>query len=142
MTASDPERTLEPALWLAKSLMSAVVASAKNGVTFWSLSRVLRDGVVSKKGARKPPTEARPRRRRQQTTNGMIVHSNGRHSFGCVIRDLSLTGARVTTPPGAQLPSRLYVIHLRNQNASTQMSFGSMGAKPVWPFGAYSRSAS
>jgi hypothetical protein len=47
----------------------------------------------------------------------MIVHSNGRHSFGCVIRDLSLTGARVTTPPGAQLPSRLYVIHLRNQNA-------------------------
>jgi hypothetical protein len=65
----------------------------------------------------RPPGGRRPPRHRRISTNGLIVHSHGRHSFGCIIRDLSVTGARVTIPTDVQLPARLYVIHLRDQTA-------------------------
>jgi hypothetical protein len=58
--------------------------------------------------------ERRPKRRRRVLLGGIVAFADGSHSFNCIIRDVSETGARVF-PRGQQVPSDFYLIHIRDR---------------------------
>ena len=70
----------------------------------------------------KPPASAtasierRPKRRNRVLLGGIVASVDGSHSFNCMIRDISPGGARVF-PRGQQVPSNLYLIHIRDRVA-------------------------
>jgi len=61
-----------------------------------------------------PPSERRPKPRRRALLAGLVVHSAGRFSFPCTIRDISQSGARIVFAAGSALPSQIEVINRSN----------------------------
>ncbi len=61
-------------------------------------------------------TDNRLTRRNRSLWRGIIVYSEGRHSFPCTIRDWSDAGARVKFPSGQMFPSVLILV---NANTAT-----------------------
>jgi len=61
-----------------------------------------------------PPPERRPRPRRRALQAGLVVHSAGRFSFPCTIKDISDGGARIQFAAGSAVPSQIEVINRSN----------------------------
>ena len=59
-----------------------------------------------------PPERRRPRRRALMA--GLVVHSAGRFSFPCTIKDISDTGIRIIFAAGSAVPSQIEVINRSN----------------------------
>jgi hypothetical protein len=57
-----------------------------------------------------PVAERRPKSRRRALLGGMIVHSGGRFSFPCTIRNISEDGARIAFKKGQMMPSDFYLV--------------------------------
>jgi len=70
------------------------------------------------------PIERRPRLRKRSLLGALITYADGKFSFDCTIHDLSETGARITLPKNIQMPSRFYLINIRDRQACD--------AKIVW----------
>ncbi len=64
-----------------------------------------------------PPLAERRKARKRTLLSGMVVHSQGRFSFPCTIRDVSASGARIAFARGTALPGELYLIDRRNNMA-------------------------
>jgi hypothetical protein len=62
-----------------------------------------------------PKAERRPTGRRRVLLPGILVHSEGLHSFKCTMRNISDTGARVTVPKGDILPTSVCLIDVKGQ---------------------------
>lgn len=63
------------------------------------------------------PGEARGAERRRALLRGMVVSLDGAQSFGCSVRDISETGARIEVPRGTIVPARVYLITSRQPTA-------------------------
>ena len=59
-----------------------------------------------------PPERRRPRRRALQA--GLVVHSAGRFSFPCTVKDISDGGIRIVFAAGSAVPSQIEVINRSN----------------------------
>ena len=57
-----------------------------------------------------PVAERRPNNRRRALLGGMVVHSQGRFSFPCTIRNVSADGARIAFKRGQIMPSDFILI--------------------------------
>ena len=57
-----------------------------------------------------PVAERRPNNRRRALLGGMVVHSQGRFSFPCTIRNVSADGARIAFKRGQVMPSDFILI--------------------------------
>ena len=57
-----------------------------------------------------PVAERRPNNRRRALLGGMVVHSQGRFSFSCTIRNVSADGARISFKRGQVMPSDFILI--------------------------------
>jgi hypothetical protein len=57
-----------------------------------------------------PVAERRPNNRRRALLGGMVVHSQGRFSFPCTIRNISADGARIAFKRGQVMPSDFILI--------------------------------
>jgi hypothetical protein len=62
-----------------------------------------------------PLAERRPSLRRRALLGCMVVHSGGRYSFPCTIRNLSTDGARLSYGPNEVLPEDFWMIIRREQ---------------------------
>ena len=60
------------------------------------------------------PPERRPNPRRRTLFAGLVVHSAGRFSFPCTIKDMSAGGARIVFTAGSAVPSQIEVINRSN----------------------------
>ena len=63
-----------------------------------------------------PPAERRPAPRSRVLLSGIVAYGDGAYSLDCTIRNLSKTGARVTTKQ-VQLPSDFFLINLKTRRA-------------------------
>ena len=61
-----------------------------------------------------PPPERRPSPRRRALLAGLVVHSAGRFSFPCTIKDISESGIRIIFAAGSAVPSQIEVINRSN----------------------------
>ncbi len=61
-----------------------------------------------------PPLAERRKARKRVLLSGLVVHSQGRYSFACTIRDTSIKGARIAFAAGNALPGEIYLIDRRN----------------------------
>ena len=62
-----------------------------------------------------PPPPPEPRRpRRRALLAGLVVHSAGRFSFPCTIKDISENGIRILFAAGSAVPSQVEVINRSN----------------------------
>jgi hypothetical protein len=61
-----------------------------------------------------PIVQRRQASRRRMLFPGKIVHRNGAQSFGCTIRDISTSGARISVSQGEVVPKHAYLIDIRN----------------------------
>jgi hypothetical protein len=68
--------------------------------------------------------ERRPKRRNRVLLSGVVSYAKGEHHFGCGIRDITDTGARIVVPKNHQFPSTFYLINIRDRIA--------YDAKIVW----------
>jgi len=57
-----------------------------------------------------PAADRRPNARRRALKGGMVVHSGGRFTFPCTIRNLSEDGARIAFKRGQMMPSDFYLV--------------------------------
>ena len=57
-----------------------------------------------------PAADRRPKSRRRALLGGLVVHSGGRFSFPCTIRNVSEDGARIAFRKGQMLPSDFYLV--------------------------------
>jgi hypothetical protein len=57
-----------------------------------------------------PVAERRPKSRRRALLGGQVVHSGGRFSFPCTIRNISEDGARIAFKKGQMMPSDFYLV--------------------------------
>jgi hypothetical protein len=57
-----------------------------------------------------PAAERRPNSRRRALLGGLVVHSQGRFSFPCTIRNLSADGARIAFKRGQVMPSDFLLV--------------------------------
>jgi len=57
-----------------------------------------------------PAADRRPKSRRRALLGGVVMHSGGRFSFPCTIRNLSETGARIAFKKGQMMPSDFYLV--------------------------------
>jgi hypothetical protein len=64
-----------------------------------------------------PIADRRPKRRTRSLLSGIVTYDNGAKSFPCAIRNFSETGARITLPNGFAVPSRLFLIMVRDRIA-------------------------
>jgi hypothetical protein len=62
-----------------------------------------------------PLVERRPKPRKRVVFGGHVSYSDGAYHFGCTIRDLSETGARISLKPGQPMPSSVHLIDTRNR---------------------------
>ncbi len=62
-----------------------------------------------------PPAERRPKPRKRVLLTGIVTYANGAHSFGCTIRNLSDSGARIAVSKNAHFPSDFYLIGIRDR---------------------------
>ena len=63
-----------------------------------------------------PTIERNPKRRNRVLLGGVVASVDGSRSFNCMIRDITHSGARLF-PRGRQVPSSLYLIHIRDRVA-------------------------
>ena len=63
-----------------------------------------------------PPAERRPAPRSRVLLSGIVAYGDGAYSFDCTIRNLSKTGARLTTKQ-VQLPAGFFLINIRDRVA-------------------------
>ncbi len=63
-----------------------------------------------------PIADRRPKARRKALLGGVLVWEGGSQTTPCVIRNISLTGALVSTP-SRELPKELHLINVRGQCA-------------------------
>ena len=61
-----------------------------------------------------PPPPERRRPRRRALLAGLVVHSAGRFSFPCTIKDISESGIRIIFAAGSAVPSQIEVINRSN----------------------------
>lgn len=65
-----------------------------------------------------PPTpERRPQRRTRVLLGGLIAFFDGTQHFDCTIRDLTISGARISLPRNQPIPSMIYLINMRDRTA-------------------------
>ena len=57
-----------------------------------------------------PVADRRPKGRRRALLGGMVVHSGGRFTFPCTIRNLSEDGARIAFKKGQMMPSEFFLV--------------------------------
>ena len=70
-----------------------------------------------KEGQNPPPiAERRPSVRRRALLGGIIICDEGHQSFSCIIRDVTVGGARVTIP-NRLIAGRVYLINIREECA-------------------------
>jgi len=62
-------------------------------------------------------TDRRGEHRRRALMTGKIVHSGGRGSFDCTLRDISDHGAQVSFADGQRCPDESYLIVVRTGQA-------------------------
>ena len=60
------------------------------------------------------PPERRPSPRRRALLAGLVVHSAGRFSFPCTIKDISASGARIIFAASSFMPSQIEVVNRSN----------------------------
>jgi PilZ domain len=60
------------------------------------------------------PPERRPSPRRRALLAGLVVHSAGRFSFQCTIKDISATGMRIVFAASSFMPSQIEVVNRSN----------------------------
>lgn len=58
--------------------------------------------------------ERRPAPRRRVLLGGVVVYGNGAYSCECSLRNLSDSGARIAITQEVPLPSRFYLINIRD----------------------------
>jgi hypothetical protein len=51
--------------------------------------------------------------RKRVLLGGVVAHDEGHYSFGCTIRDLTESSARITIPPRYLIPRELYLIRIK-----------------------------
>ena len=68
-------------------------------------------------GAGEGQTERRRKSRRRVLFGGIVAYADGRVSFDCIIRSLSMSGARIAISETAQLPAKFYLICIRDRVA-------------------------
>jgi hypothetical protein len=51
--------------------------------------------------------------RQRAFLGGKLVYGDGAFTVDCIVRDISLTGARVKLPEGQMVPDHLYLVELR-----------------------------
>jgi hypothetical protein len=61
-----------------------------------------------------PLAERRPERRKRSLLGGLVVYSEGRHSFVCTIRNMTAKGARIAFANGQSPPSSFVLVNLRD----------------------------
>ncbi|HVE04657.1 MAG TPA: PilZ domain-containing protein [Rhizomicrobium sp.] len=59
--------------------------------------------------------ERRPERRRRTLLGGCVAFDDGKQAVDCTIRNLSTGGARITLPPGREIPGHVFLIHMRDR---------------------------
>ena len=65
-----------------------------------------------------PPTpERRPQRRTKVLLGGLIAFFDRAQHFDCTIRDLTNSGARILLPRNQPIPSKVYLINMRDRTA-------------------------
>ena len=64
-----------------------------------------------------PPAERRPTRRRRTLLAARVSYNDGATVFDCMIRDLSLSGARISLSRDVPLPTQIYLINIKDQLA-------------------------
>ena len=75
--------------------------------------------------------DRRPKSRRRALLGGVVVHSGGRFTIPCTIRNLSEDGARIAFKRGQMLPSSWWTPG--QDRAIAPASPGTRPRKPVWP---------
>jgi len=63
------------------------------------------------------PAEKRKSARKKSFLRGKIAYDRGAHSFDCIIRDISDTGARIDLPLDQIVPKQFVLIDMRTGNA-------------------------
>ena len=64
-----------------------------------------------------PPAERRPSPRKRVLLRGVVTYLGGTHSFDCMIRDLSESGARISLSAVQPISSHVYLIDVRGRTA-------------------------
>jgi hypothetical protein len=85
--------------------------------------------VVSSAIELPPPAERRPKPRRRVLLGAIVTWSDGARSFGCMIRNLSESGARITVPPNQGMPAHVYLINLPHRIAYEAQIVWNNGAE-------------
>jgi len=85
--------------------------------------------VVSSATELPPPAERRPKPRRRVLLGAIVTWSDGARSFGCSIRNLSETGARITMPPNQGVPAHVYLINVPHRVAHEAQIVWNNGAE-------------
>lgn len=82
-----------------------------------------------------PQAERRPNGRRRALKGGIVVHSQGRFTFPCTIRNISAEGARITFKLGEVMPVDFILIDTTPGRglAIAPASPGSGPARPASP---------
>ena len=61
------------------------------------------------------PAERRPKPRKRVLLTGIVTYGGGAYSFGCTIRDLSETGARIAAAENSLFPPHFFLINIRDR---------------------------
>ncbi len=61
--------------------------------------------------------DLRRAKRHRALLGGKLVYGDGAFTVDCIVRDLSLTGARVSVPEGLGVPDLVYFLELRSATA-------------------------
>ena len=61
--------------------------------------------------------DAERQRRKSVLLTGIVAYADGTRSFDCTVHDLSGSGARIAAGKTMQLPSRFYLINIRDRVA-------------------------
>jgi len=61
--------------------------------------------------------DRRPKRRARSLLAGIVTYENGAHSFMCTVRNVSEGGARISVPHGSTIPTKVFLIIVRQRIA-------------------------
>ena len=70
--------------------------------------------MAEAEGGTEGPPERRRKSRKRSLLGAIVIYADGKFSFDCTIRSLSETGARIAISKTAQLPTRFYLINIRD----------------------------
>ena len=71
----------------------------------------------SKRPDDKPGIEQRKAPRKAVLLTSKIVYGEGAHVFDCTIRDISVSGARITLSKGRDIPANVFLLDMVNRIA-------------------------